>query len=101
MTAAPLAVDREPAPIEEHLAIGDGRSIALGDGRGGIVWLAWPRFDSDPVFAALLDPERGGVFRIAPEGLSSHPHARYIERTNVVRTVFHTPGGELELLDLM
>jgi GH15 family glucan-1,4-alpha-glucosidase len=46
--------------------IGDLATVALVGMCGSIDFLCWPRFDSPSVFAALLDPERGGRFRIAP-----------------------------------
>ena len=89
------------SPIEAHVAIGDGRSVALTDGRGAIDWLCWPRFDSDPVFAAILDDRRGGSFRIAPRGVR-RSSARYVDGTNVAITRFELGGGaEMELLDAM
>jgi GH15 family glucan-1,4-alpha-glucosidase len=91
----------EPSPIEAHVAIGDGRSVALTDGRGTIDWLCWPRFDSDPIFAALLDAEDGGRFTIAPRGVRSSD-AAYLQDTNVARTRFVLDdGGEVELVDAM
>lgn len=86
--------------IQERALIGDCRSAALVDGRGGIDWLCWPRFDSDPVFASLLDPERGGVFRIAPAG-ASRSAVRYVEGTNVAVTRFDLGGASIELVDAM
>ena len=86
--------------IDEHVAIGDGRSVALTDGWGAIDWLCWPRFDSDPIFDAILDPVRGGAFRITPHG-ARRASARYIEDTNVAFTSFELDGGTLELVDAM
>jgi alpha,alpha-trehalase len=36
---------------------------------GALTWLCLPRFDSPPVFCALLDQARGGAFRVGPEDL--------------------------------
>jgi GH15 family glucan-1,4-alpha-glucosidase len=54
--------------IHDHAAIGDGRSVALVARDGTIDWLCWPIFDAPAIFAALLDPDRGGFWRIAPRG---------------------------------
>src|SRR5687767_4161597 len=86
--------------IADHASIGDGRSVALVDRNGAVDWLCWPRFDSPPVFAGLLDPARGGAWTIAP----AEPAAvtrRYVEGTNVLETRFETAFGVLVLTDLM
>jgi GH15 family glucan-1,4-alpha-glucosidase len=89
-----------PSSIEAHVAIGDGRSVALTDGRGAIDWLCWPRFDSDPVFAAILDGRRGGFFRIAPRHVR-RSGARYVDGSNVAITQFDLDGAGMELVDAM
>jgi GH15 family glucan-1,4-alpha-glucosidase len=87
--------------IEDHAAIGDGRSAALVARDGAVDWLCWPRFDSPAIFAALLDPERGGSLRIAPRGRARVRRA-YLEETNVLVTWFDLEGGaRLRLVDLM
>jgi GH15 family glucan-1,4-alpha-glucosidase len=50
-------------PIENYGVIGNMRSIALVGVNGSIDFLCYPNFDSPTVFAALLDDERGAVFR--------------------------------------
>jgi len=54
-------------PIHNHAIIGDLNTIALVALNGSIDFMCFPRFDSPSIFAALLDPERGGHFSIAPE----------------------------------
>ncbi len=88
------------ARIEEHGALGDGRSAALVDRDGVVDWLAWPRFDSPSLCAAILDPERGGFLRVAPEG-RHRPTRRYLDGTNVLVTRFETPSGTVRLVDFM
>ena len=86
--------------IDDHAAIGDGRSVALVARDGTVEWLCWPGFDSPAVFAALLDQERGGFWRI------STPDAVRIRRcyrpdSNVLDTTFECRDGELVLTDAM
>lgn len=88
------------ADIADYAVIGDGSSVALVSRGGSIDWLCWPRFDSPSLFAALLDHERGGCFVVRPRG-EAEVQRGYVDETNVLRTVFTTATGRLELLDLM
>jgi Trehalase-like, N-terminal len=54
-------------PIAEHGLIGDRHTVALVGTDGTIDWYCCPRFDSPSVFAAILDADHGGLFRIAPD----------------------------------
>lgn len=87
-------------PLRSYAALGDGRSIALVAEDGSIDWLAWPDLDSDAVFAALLDPSRGGSFRLAPVDAST-VERRYLPGTTVLETVFHTATGSVRVLDAL
>jgi GH15 family glucan-1,4-alpha-glucosidase len=82
----------------EHLGlIGNCQCAALIDRSGGIVWCCLPRFDSEPVFGLLLDPQ-GGQFLIgAADG--SPGEQRYLENTNVLETRFEAPGGRFRVVD--
>jgi GH15 family glucan-1,4-alpha-glucosidase len=91
---------RPPVGLERYAVIGDGRSCALLDGAGAIDWLCWPRFDAEPLFAAVLDRERGGIFRVGVRG-AAQPEVRYVDASNVVVTSFETGAGALDLVDLM
>src|SRR5690606_18950628 len=78
--------------IRDYGVIGDGRSAALVAKNGAIEWLCWPRFDSPSIFAAVLDANRGGAWRIAPRG-SFRTARAYLPDTNVLATTFVGPSG--------
>ena len=88
-------------PIQDHGIIGDMNTAALVAMDGSIDWLCLPRFDSPSVFAAILDDQKGGVFRIAPVIQSPVRRQFYWPDTNVLVTGFSTPGGTAELTDFM
>ncbi len=78
--------------------IGNCQFSALVDRRGSIVWSCMPRFDSEPVFAALLDENEGGSFGIRPAD-GSVGIARYLPNTNVLETHFTTKDGSFRVID--
>lgn len=88
-------------PIAEHGLIGDLHTVALVGTDGTIDWYCCPRFDSPSVFAALLDADRGGRFRIAPDRAGWTSKQLYLPDTNVLITRFLAPGGVGEVHDFM
>ncbi|MEU9014900.1 glycoside hydrolase family 15 protein [Streptomyces sp. NPDC048479] len=92
---------REYPPIADHGMIGDLQTAALVASDGAIDWFCTPRFDSPSIFAALLDQDRGGSFRIAAD----HPDARitqlYLPDSAVLVTRYLTTDGVGEVLDFM
>ncbi len=86
--------------IQDYGIIGDCRSAALVSKTGSIDWLCWPRFDSPSIFAALLDPERGGHWSIAPAEPFEVKRS-YIRDSNVLQTHFYCNSGKASLTDLM
>lgn len=94
-----MAYDSYP-PIGDYALIGDSRSAALVSRDGSIDWLCFPRFDSPSMFAALLDAEVGGRFRIRPVG-PFRSERQYLPGTNILETTFHCSGGTVVLRDLM
>src|SRR6185436_2521708 len=78
--------------------IGNGQYAALIDQRATIVWCCLPRFDAEPVFGALLDPD-GGDFGIEPADDRALATATYLENTNVLETKFHASDGSFRVLD--
>src|SRR2546430_575498 len=86
--------------IGDYALIGDCRTAALVSKYGCIDWLCWPRFDSPSIFAALLDRDRGGYWKIAPATPFSIVR-EYLNGSNVLQTRFQTSSGTVALLDLM
>jgi alpha,alpha-trehalase len=103
--SAPESADRRPASvrapaISDYGLIGDMRTAALVGLDGAIDWCCLPRFDSGSVFAAILDPERGGTWSIRP-AVDWTSTQRYLPRTNILETTFRTAGGVAVLTDFM
>ncbi|HEX6875084.1 MAG TPA: trehalase-like domain-containing protein [Nocardioidaceae bacterium] len=86
-------------PIAEHGLIGDLHTVALVGTDGTIDWYCCPRFDSPSVFAAILDADRGGPFRIAPDFHGWSSKQLYLPDTNILITRFLMPDGVGEDLD--
>ena len=87
-------------PISSYGLIGDMRTAALVGLDGAIDWCCLPRFDGGSVFAALLDPDRGGTWSIRPTGRWTSTQ-RYAARTNVLETTFDTATGRAVITDFM
>lgn len=88
-------------PIEDYGVVGDLHTIALVGKNGSIDWLCYPRFDSPSVFAAILDDEKGGRWKIAPTHEVSAHRQMYWPETNVLITRFLSPDGVGEVCDFM
>src|SRR4029434_1452888 len=88
-------------PIENHAIIGDLNTVALVSLDGSIDFMCFPRFDSPSVFAALLDPERGGRFSIAPELDCARRKQLYLPDSNILLTRFLSEDGVVEISDFM
>ncbi len=67
---------------------------------GTIDWLCLPRFDSPACFAALLDSENAGFWRIAPAA-PARTTRRYRPGTLILETTFDTDQGRVTLTDFM
>ncbi|HEY3479732.1 MAG TPA: glycoside hydrolase family 15 protein [Streptomyces sp.] len=93
-------MDRYP-PIADHGLIGDLQTNALVSWQGSVDWFAAPRFDSPSVFAALLDHDGGGFFRLAPEHPEGTCRQLYYPDTAVLVTRFMSPDGVGEVVDFM
>jgi len=80
--------------------IGNGRSAAMISQSGSIDWFCLPEFDSDSVFASLLDKEKGGHFRIITSS-NYRVYQSYVKNTNILSTFFTDGENTFELLDFM
>ncbi|MCB2106982.1 MAG: glycoside hydrolase family 15 protein, partial [Rhodobacteraceae bacterium] len=85
--------------------IGNCTVNALIDTRARIVWSCMPRFDSDPIFNALLTGKQSGVedatgmFDVCVDGLR-RTEQHYMENTAVVVTRLEDEHGQiLEVVD--
>jgi GH15 family glucan-1,4-alpha-glucosidase len=88
------------ASAGDYGLIGDTRTAALVSPDGSIDWLCLPRFDSDPVFGRLVDPQSGGSFRITTDG-STVSSRRYLPATGVLETTRRSEDGEAVIRDGM
>ena len=92
---------RPPRPIAGHGAIGNMATIALVALDGAVDFLCWPDFDSPSIFAALLDPEQGGHFTIAPEDGDMRVVQTYLPATNVLLTQWLGEESSVHVTDYM
>jgi GH15 family glucan-1,4-alpha-glucosidase len=84
--------------LEELGLIGNCQVSALIHRDGSIVWCCMPRFDSPPVFGALLDEQAGGRFIIGPADEVSGTQ-RYVTNSNILETRFDSEDGSFRVLD--
>jgi hypothetical protein len=88
-------------PTAEHGLIGDLHTVALVGTDGTIDWYCCPQFDSPSVFAAILDADKGGQFRISPGCDDWTSKQLYLPDTNVLITRYLMPDGVAEVQDFM
>lgn len=88
-------------PIENYAVVGDLDTIALIGKNGSIDFMCFPHFDSPSVFAAMLDKDKGGFFRISPEHDDIKYKQLYLPETNVLLTRFLGHHGVGEITDFM
>jgi alpha,alpha-trehalase len=98
--AREAAAEPRYRPIRDYAAIGDCHGSALVSRDGSIDWCALRRFDADPVFCRLLDADRGGFWSIRPTG-EYRAQRRYLQDSNILRTVFSTADGQVAVTDFM
>jgi alpha,alpha-trehalase len=94
----PLSAAQDYLPIEDFGLIGDCTTAALVGRDGAVRWLCLPRFDSDAVFCALLDADRGGRFMLGLEG-AAESRQMYVEDTGVLQTEIRNASGCIRITD--
>jgi GH15 family glucan-1,4-alpha-glucosidase len=84
----------------DYGVIGNCKSAALISRQGNIEWCCLPDFDSQAVFANILDRDRGGQFAIeVPPGYNIHQ--AYVPKTNILKTSYAKGRDRFEVLDFM
>ncbi|MGH3008868.1 MAG: glycoside hydrolase family 15 protein [Gaiellaceae bacterium] len=88
------------APIGAYAAIGDGRTVALVAADGCVDFMSLPSLHCPTTFAALLDPDKGGRFVLAPTA-KFEASRRYVGRTNVLETTYRTGDGAVRVTEAL
>ena len=96
----PLVSTVRYPPIGDHGLIGDLQSDALVATDGSIDWFCAPRFDSPPVFASVLDADRGGHCSIRPH-TEAVTRQMYLPESATLVTRFLSADSVAEVTDLM
>ena len=86
-------------PIADYGLLADCNTAALVSREGSIDWLCLPRYDSESVFARILDPD-AGHWSIRPAGAFTSER-RYLPGSLVVETTFTTDTGTVRLTDAL
>jgi GH15 family glucan-1,4-alpha-glucosidase len=98
-TYGPAGEERGSQPISDYGLLADCNSAALVALDGSIDWLCMPRYDSESVFARILDPD-AGHWSIRPVG-PFKSERRYLPGTLVIETTFTTDSGVVRITDAM
>jgi len=81
------------APTLDLGVVGNGRTAALLDTKGRLVWWCYPRFDGDPVFSRLLaGDEEKGFTDVVLDGLTEIETA-YVRNTATIETIMRSRDG--------
>lgn len=86
------------AELDQYIALGDGRSVALSATDGSIDWWCAPNMDSPPLFDRILSADKGGYFSLTPCEAFSVERG-YLPDSNVACTTFKTLTGAVRLTE--
>jgi alpha,alpha-trehalase len=86
--------------IADYGVIGDGRSAALVSREGSIDWCCLPDFDSEACFCRILDPEKGGYWRVHP-ATDFQARRRYLSDTVVLEHTYETAASAVRVTEFM
>ena len=96
----PVTRDHGYAPIAAYGLLGNGEGAALVCKDGRVDWLAVPRLDAPPFFAAAIDDPKGGYLALGPS-IDYRVRRRYLGETMVLETTFETGRGTLRVTDAL
>lgn len=85
-------------PLDQYIALGDGRSVALSATDGSIDWWCAPNMDSPPLFDRVLSADKGGFFSLTPRDAFTIERD-YLPDSNVAYTIFKTDSGVVRLTE--
>jgi len=95
------ARQNEYPPLDEYGVIGDLSTVALVGRDAQIDFLCLPEFDSPTVFAAHVDRDKGGHFRLTPQLAEAQENKLYFPGTNILLSRFLSKEGIAEVSDFM
>jgi GH15 family glucan-1,4-alpha-glucosidase len=88
-------------PLEDLAMIGDRRTVAFVSKKGEICWYCPKRFDADPIFASLLDPEKGGSWSLCSQEELGFSWRSYLGNSAVLESSYKGREGSLNIIDFM
>jgi GH15 family glucan-1,4-alpha-glucosidase len=93
-------MDNPTPDIRDLALIGDRRTAAAVSKDGSVVWYCPCRFDKPSLFAALLDPQKGGAWAL--DLPAAKPTGRaYVGDSAVLETCFEVEDGDFKVTDWM
>jgi GH15 family glucan-1,4-alpha-glucosidase len=87
-------------PLGRVGLIGDRRTAAVVAADGTIGWVCMPHYNDRPLFASMLDAEKGGHWHIGPRWMD-YGHQYYLDGSAVLVTQWQEGDNLLEVADFM
>lgn len=87
-------------PIGDFGLIGEVSTAALVGRDGTVAWLCVPHFDDEPLFASILDADRGGGFQLSPADAWGG-RQRYEPDSGVLTTELRSSTGVVRITDCL